>query len=569
MRTKLKKLARFILLLPVFPLFWWGPVTHPYINRMALKKAKDELEKGNTEINKDMLDRIETNEDVFVFAGNSADAITTHHILNNISIYDYAHNALPNDDYKSTPEFGYTLIDEWIQTEKEEVNGRCYSNKDFVIACGWLAHQLADWYPHYAAIDRNGDLVNNGYHMADEIQVFSGFSDSHFIFGADYYPEILQSYVVADHALTEFLFDLIVLHNDKSFIDNNRVELFENYYLNGNIINLLSKASERYYNKAVRIPPEHIPVLKETFNTVIKGLQILFELITFIRPSVVDTVKNSIDPQINGKTDYLSLSIDKVVNGLFKKSYKEISALSKKKTDNEESSNKELSISLIKKPGTIFFPLVREIGNMIDFDEIMPLFRRGKSFPIYFGFLGLNIFKIDIPNKLISYFASFINTQFMNYISKNDHNFNATLSFLGELLRKKHPDISLPLQKFKQNLRPVVRIDGPLSSSQEDLLKKMFIENTIQIKIVPATSLDNPLKSKLLNPEMLLFRIDGYNVKDHPEYFELFEKWESNILKLSCKIKKQLQPGTHHIFVDIHDNTNVHASYLDQEIILE
>ena len=50
----------------------------------------------------------------FIFAGNSADAISMYHILNKVSMYDYAHNAIP-DTYSGCPQFGYALIDEWRQ----------------------------------------------------------------------------------------------------------------------------------------------------------------------------------------------------------------------------------------------------------------------------------------------------------------------------------------------------------------------------------------------------------------------------------------------------------------------
>ena len=111
-------------------------MVHPHINRLALRKAKKELASGNTGINEDMIKRLAANEEAFIFAGNSADAISMNHILNNVSVYDYAHNAIP-DTFEGSPQFGQALIDEWRQAYDGE-RGVRYSDRDFR-GCLWLA----------------------------------------------------------------------------------------------------------------------------------------------------------------------------------------------------------------------------------------------------------------------------------------------------------------------------------------------------------------------------------------------------------------------------------------------
>ncbi|HIE12432.1 MAG TPA: hypothetical protein EYP63_03250 [Desulfotomaculum sp.] len=563
MFTKLIRVLRNAFLLVLSPLFWWGPVVHPHINRLALKKAEEELAAGSRDINRDMVERLRRNEEAFIFAGNSADAISTHHVLNSVSIYDYAHNALP-DTFSGSPEFGCTLIDEWLQAAAGKRGGLHYKEEDFAVACGWLAHQLADWYPHYAAVDGDGNLVNDGHAAADEVNIFSGFADSHRVFGADFHPEILQNYVVADHALIELFHDLLTMQSDKEFFDRNRVKLFETPP--GTQQNLLTAASERYAGCAARIPPEHIPVLEETFNTVIRGLQLFIELLTVVRPSVATAVKNSIGPQVTGRPDYLRLSVEKVVDGLFKKSYAEISRLARQEPAVKGPTGRGILLSTVKTPGSILFPIVRELGTVFQLNRLLPVLRGRESWPVRLKVFGLPVVTIDLANELLRMLISLISVKSMQALSRRNYETNALLAYLSELISDDHGDLQAPLRRFKRSLRPVVRIDGDPGTPEEERLRDMLARREIRIRIVPATSPSHPDPAKLLNPQRLLFRIDGYDVRDCPDAFRLEERWEDNVLLLACSILREPAEGLHHLFVDIWDNTNVHSRYLDREV---
>ncbi len=554
------------LLLLVLPLFWWGPVVHPHINRLALRKAEKELEAGDRTINEDMVRRLKKNEEAFFFGGNSADAVSAYHVLSNISIYDYAHNAIP-DEVNGIPHFGYTLIDEWWRAYQWAMPGIRYTDHDFAVACGWLAHQLADWYPHYAAVDCKGNLVDNGYAGADNRKIFSGFSNSHRVFGADYYPEILASYVVADHALIEFFFDLLVMQGDRGFFDRNRVELFETRSVGGKLRNLLTAASERYYGHAVRIPPEHIPQLADTFNSVIRGIQFFIELAVFLRPSLVYALKNTIDPAITGGPDYIQLSIDRVVDGLFRKSYGEISQLSRERVVLYHTLESRSGLAVVKRPGNIFFPVVRQLGTIINLNQAIPVLRGFEhlSVPIRVGFIKI---RIDLPGQLAKLLISFIKDKGVDNLFKRNHDTNALMSFLEELLVDDGADLSVPLRNFKASLKPVAELDGDEHLTEAELLKQMIERRQIGVRLVPATSPEQPDYCKLLNSRRLLFRVDGYEVKEYPAVFKLREKWNGNVLELTCSLLKELKAGVHHLFVDIWDNSNIHSRYLDLEVSL-
>ncbi|MHB8927851.1 MAG: hypothetical protein ACYC9Q_09390, partial [Bacillota bacterium] len=184
--ARVGRALRLGLLMPVLPVIWFGPITHPEINRRALQKAK-ELKAAGGAVNTKLLRVVSQNEEAFVFGGNSADAISTQHVLNGIAIYDYAHNQIPNSA-DGSPLFGYRLIAKWLENE----NGpRPYPPRELAVACGWLAHQIADFYPHYAPVDSQGALVKAG---ATNGSPFKGYANSHRVLGTSFYREILDEY---------------------------------------------------------------------------------------------------------------------------------------------------------------------------------------------------------------------------------------------------------------------------------------------------------------------------------------------------------------------------------------
>ena len=495
-------------------------MVHPRINRLALRKAEKELASGNPNINEDMLKRLTANEKTFIFAGNSADAISMHHVLNNVSVYDYAHNAIP-DTYSGSPQFGYVLIDEWRQAYNGARDAR-YSDRDFAVACGWLAHQLADWHPHYAAIDRAGTLVGDGHQAGDGVRIFSGLANSHRVLGADYYPEILHKNVMIDHALIEFFYDLLTLQDHHKELKNNHVEHFS---VVGNQC-LLTAASERFIGKAARIPPEKIGEFWKTHNFVISSLQSFLRLISIFKPATVSAIRNTFDPKITSATDYVSLSTDRVVEGMFCQSYDEIN---RRATENFNLGTAG-SIA-VKKPGSLLYPIIRELGMFAG---------PRKAFSFHE--------KIYWTPKMVS----FLNDRKQLAYTQRNHDTEALFCFLSELILQNQQDTLVPLANFRQTVRPIIDLAGA-GSSKEENLKQMLNSHQLTLRFIPATSPEFPNKRKLLDRNRLNFKIDGYDVSLIPESYLIDESWSGEVLTLSCHLIKAPNVGVHDLFVDIHD----------------
>ncbi len=507
-------------------------MVHPHINRLALRKAEKDLASSHPNINEDMLKRLTANEDAFIFSGNSADAISMHHILNNVSMYDYAHNAIP-DTYSGCPQFGYALIDEWRQAYSGARDMR-YPDRDFAVACGWLAHQLADWYPHYAAIDRAGALVSDGHQAGDGVRTFSGFANSHRVLGADYYPEILHQYVTIDHALIEFFYDLLALQDYRKELKNNHVEHFS---VAGNHC-LLTATSERYIGQAARIPPEKVSEFWKTHNFVISSLQSFLKLISIFRPATVSAIRNTIDPRVTGATDYISLSADHVVEGLLCQSYDEINRMA---TENFYQGTAG-SIS-VKKPGNLLYPVIRELGMFAGLHKAFSFHEQLSWTPKMVSFLD--------DRKELAY-------------TQRNHDAEALFCFLSELILKNRQDLSAPLENFRQTVRPVIELTGT-GSSKEEILKQMLRSRQLTFRFIPAASPVHPDDRKLLNRNRLNFKIDGYDVSLMPESYLLNESWSGEVLKLSCYLLKPPSVGVHDLFVDIQDQGGASARFLDFE----
>ncbi len=517
-------------------------MVHPHINRLALKKAKKELESGNTGINEDMIKRLAANEEAFIFAGNSADAISMNHILNNVSVYDYAHNAIP-DTFEGSPQFGQALIDEWRQAYDGE-RGVRYSDRDFAVACGWLAHQLADWYPHYASIDGTGRLVGAGHQAGDGVTIFSGFANSHRVLGTDYYPEILNRYEVIDHALIELFYDLLTLKDHRKDLKHNHVEFFD---VEDNRC-LLTATSERYIGDAARIPPEKIDELRKTHNFVIGSLRSLLRFLSIVRPGTVAAIRNTIDPRITGGADYISLSADHVVDGLFSLSYNEIN-----RRASENLLAKEAAANIaVKKPGHLLYPILRELGIFADmhkaFQFTEQFYRKSE---LHGGLIFKNLVSFLDNHKNIAY-------------EQRNHDKEALLCFLSELLLRDHQDLSVPLERFKQTVRPVIEFDGA-TGSEEEILTQMLRSRRLAFRFIPATSPVHPADNKLLHRSRLNFKIDGYDVSLLPESCQLTESWEGQVLTLTCELLKPPKVGVHNLFIDIHDRGGTSARYLEFE----
>lgn len=558
MWARIKRFLVRLLMLPILPVLAWGPATHSYINKRALELAEEEVEKANQRVNPDIVSRLVQNRETYIFAGNSADVISSYNVLSGgVAIYDYMHNYYP-DSAAGVPFFGYRLIDEWYRSAS---SGRSYPESDFAVACGWLSHQIADWYTHYAPIDRNGNPVDPD-REPDGRTVFPGYSNSHRVLGAEYYPEMLDVYNKADHALIEFLHDMLILDRyGHGFLRHNRAELFENRVIQGKVSNLLTQTSEHYLGLFSRIPPEEVQLLKNDFNNVIHGLQVLNDIIVHQYPRVVETVRNSIDPGTTGKPDYIELSARRVFEKLFCCSREEIARNAAQLTCDPLRHDYQMKIREVSRAGTILFQLVHNLTRMIDPDLIAELIRDPNAFNIKLLW-GI----IDVRAGILRRLSQGWGSSRLAQVLEQDAQIGPLISFVAALLGARSRDFSEPLMQFQRRLSPLVQYvddDGPEEARQ---MVDPTKSGRITVKVVPAVLANgNWQREKRLDMESLRFEIDGYDVESRPQYFSLHHTWDGAKLLLTCRLRKRLCPGSHYFRVSIRDHSSAPPGELWRE----
>lgn len=307
MAFRWRQVLKLVLLLPILPVLAYGPVMHPILAFRALKEARKRLDEGDDSVNRDLVETAEANQETFTLAANSADAISANHMLNNMWIYDYAHNFVP-DSGDGRPLFGYTLLDEWFRAREGNTP---YPPRDLALAMGWLAHQLGDTYPHYTRCPL-------------EAPEFEGYAESFRILGPDFHHEVLDQYKTVEHGLVEFFHDLIALFgpDGEPLREGVRLEFFE-----GGAGNLLTRTSERFgAAHRVRIPPEHLPSLKANFQAVIDGTVFLAHLVRRLQPKLHPNLLVKLGPD---HARCLDQSTRDIVSGLFLKSRHELAQLAR------------------------------------------------------------------------------------------------------------------------------------------------------------------------------------------------------------------------------------------------
>ncbi|MEW6192861.1 MAG: hypothetical protein AB1507_05850 [Bacillota bacterium] len=556
---RLKRLFARGLLLPLLPLFWWGPVAHPYINYRALKQAEKEAAADNPRVNRDLLARVTRHRDSFIFGGNSADSIAARHILTRSAVYDYTHNFIP-DSASGRPVFGYALISEWLVGQ--ERGRRPYREEDLAVACGWLAHQLADWYAHYAAVDAAGTLLPEPCTPPDGSTVFSGYANSHRVFGADFCPEILREYRLMDHALVEFFHDFLISYDDREErFNTNRVVFFQNYRAKGRRYNLLTAASERFRGLAPRIPPDELDSLRENLQTIVKGLRILIHLASFLRPELAETVRQGISPAATGKPDYIELSAAAVFDGLFCRSYEEIALLAEPpRGAAPEIRPDPLVVREVTQPGTLLFRLAHRLGSLLP-DTSLPLFREPEDFSIRF----LKVF--ELRGKIVSRLIAGLSVEkLLAFSSTADE--NALLAFLSTLLTTPHLDLGAARAYFRAVLQPVVLLGGDPSASEAERLTAMLNAGELTVRVVPAFALNDPASRQLKALDLATLRlyVDGYDVRDDADRFELrLVPVDNSRLEARVKLKQRLSEGYHRLKVAVKDNCGVAADTFERD----
>lgn len=539
----LKKIIQFfklVLMLLLLPLFFWGPFTHPYINILAHREAKNRFKKGDKKINPVILEAVDKHPESFYFGGNSPDAIAINNILTGISVYDYTHNYNPDNAW-GIPEFGYRLIREWEEGK--------YPIRELSVACGWLSHQVADWFAHHAAIDTSGNLLDEPLQLTDGINTFSGYSNSHRVFGVNYHREILNQYTLTEHAIIEFFHDLILYHRyGLGPLKDTRVELFSDYPQG----NLLTDTSEKYKGVAARIAPELLSGMKENFTFIIGGLELLMHLFITLRPQLPGILYSIY------KDGLIKQAADHVLKKVFCYSQRELSL---EILDRNPKVLSPIKVINIQRSGTILFPIVHGLGSIIDPKALIPYI---SGVPIRFSLLwGL----LDIRLKFISTLIRLLTTMSLEKLAK-DENAGELISFFSKLLVDRSGDLKRPLENFRSSLKPLIKLYGDPNKTKKENLYHMLGQRNISFRAYPPIYYGsfNNASYKALDPESLTLRINGYNVRKENGDFALNVYKKDDILDIKCRIFEGIPPGPYHIYFDIKDLSGVTSNKFDYEL---
>jgi len=559
---RLRVLLRYALCLPVLPALAWGPFTHAYINRRALEKASRALASGQT-INPATYDILSRHQETFVCGANSADAISAYHLITGgTSIYDYAHNYSP-DNVRGIPLFGYQLLNEWKQAAKGHRGSKRYTERDFAVACAWLAHQIADWCTHYAPIDTSGRLCPEPYPEPDGVTVFEGWSNAHRVLGSSFYPEVLAAQALINHGLTEFFQDMLIRDRHGDPLEGLPLALFETHSTGaGEPYNLLTSTSELYGGHRCRIPPDQIPVLQSNFETILAGMRLLMELLLASRPSVINTVRGILDPEATGLPDYVEQSADRVVALLFALSDEEIAALAGENA--VQARYPGLEVRDVPRAGTFLFALAHRLGKLLNSDLFIPFIRTGETLNLrlFWGAFDLRTFSLRQLTRMLT--SPALAGALPGASSR------AVLAFLAELLKGRSRHLERARAAYRALSPPVIMLAGPSKWTDEEKIAAMLDRREMSATFAPALDPEAPFSYpyKDLALDTIVMRVNGYDVTSLPEKFSVTRSWDDRRLTVTCRLEEPLGPGFHHLLLQATDRSGISAVPVEKEIYI-
>jgi len=550
MWRRLRSIVTFMLMLPIMPCFMWGPVTHPFIAFQAYEKAKKS--RGNA-ANQDIMDAIGRNKDVYIYASNSPDAISTNHVLFNIVTYDYAHNNIP-DATDGSPLFGYRLVAAALERlRKARKRDRCKYEWELAFACGWLTHQVSDWVAHYMDVRR-------ATRPGEEV-VFNGYANSHQVLSPYFHHDILRAKREAEHALTEFFHDAHVMLTDTSdMFAPGRVKVELPIHEDDNLISLVSETFRD--SGCSKIPAKHLQKLKEDFEVVIKGMQAGILFVKHIQPEFEGMVKGFAERN----QAFVDESVDRVIRLVLSPSDEQIAEAAEALFVGGE---KRATSVISAKPESVIHKLAFSLGKVMDPAIVDLLFRD----PIAsVNLLGSRCLRVDIS----------LQEQVKKWLPKALERFGgraestrALARFAGELVSASDNILDRARDEYCSKLRPVTALDVSPdkgeTTSFDDILKEMIDDGVVKIRFTPAKRTDKDNTKYLLNEESAVIRINGYQRGEPDAPFTAELQWDEVEEILRCRIlldEKAKTGDCVHIFADVKDMRGEHSQYIDKQVML-
>ncbi|MGD8239628.1 MAG: hypothetical protein PVH68_13800, partial [Armatimonadota bacterium] len=340
-----------------------------------------------------------------------------------------------------------------------------------------------------------------------------------------------------------------------------------------------------------RIPHEHLPFLDRDFDFVIVGIHLLLQLIKLLQPRLVKELKPRFDLIGGAMPNLLDRSADRLVHCVFRKRWDQIAehaspAIPGRPPD-PVGQPQSVRVTPIKAPGTPLFGFARKLGEAVKLEELRDILADPHE-PFRFALapFGLKLFSVDVAQAL----AKWVARKAVSSIRGGQLGERALVRFLCELLTARRPRLHRALRDFRSRLRPIIE---PYTTDVEEAVRR----GEYGVRITPACWLacSKSCRAKALDLEKLIFRVNGYDVRELPDYFKYCRRWVGDIPERELEVKVKytgprggtrkgairqdaaqqdkgeevaMPTGVHHLFVDIFDKSDVHAEHLDQEITI-
>ena len=333
-------------------------------------------------------------------------------------------------------------------------------------------------------------------------------------------------------------------------------------------------------------------------NLILLGMSILQKLIYLRKPNLHREAGELVT------TKYVDLSIERVVDNVFRKSFGEIAELARcgRRIRSKDMPIEPLDSEIAKYPGTVIFKIAHSLASSISLPDgsissstfnrtldvldnplvtlerapvIGPLMRLRLARDILWSKVGRPSFETLITESLDSLGGS---DKGVRMPTKD------ALLVLANGVLLKGRSIQKARQDLALSLKPVITVvdsnGAPLSSGRElptqsELLDMVFKRRMLVFRLTPAISESRGAchaERKSLDISTVRVRFNGFPISQHPEFAEAEVAYENDstaspvLVKIS--FRPGFRPGRYDIFVDARDRAGVGAEYLYWQVDL-
>jgi hypothetical protein len=581
------------LLMPVLPCIQWGPFTHPDIARRAYQKCSGAAADAPIP---EIREAIDANLRVFMFAANSPDAISTNHFLRNRISYDYAHNYMP-DSPEGLPLFGLKLVKEALRRVRElsdrdsdrgrDADGhrrrprfggrdsigsgssntcgvvttapagprRALALRDLAFACGWLAHQVSDWVPHYLDVARQ--VPGAG------VRTFTGYANSHQVLTPAFHEDILASKVWIEHGIVEMFHDLhSVAHDTSGMLDLGKTGVWLPLEPADNIITAVSRSFlSRGQSK---IPARHLPALAEDFSAIIRGLDSIMVLLRRLQPGL----DCAIDQFVAERQQYVDMSIQQTYDWIFALTEERLEELSE--AHPEDAATQRAEIVPLRYDSALQ-KLAFRVGSSVSPSLVEAMAKPGAMIAVP---LKIGPVSTELRVDLIERFKRPL-LEAAGRIGTTDTETRAAATFTVALLGAEpgRDIIKAATDAYCSGLKPIAALDYDparyAGRNEDEVLLDMVNRREIDIRFTPALRTDKNTPQYMLDPDTVILQVNGCCSNDPDAPFTAVPvETESQILRYKLILRDDICFSTLHLFADVCDGrgNQCHSDYLDRQV---